>query len=899
VSSTLTHPDEEHVPRDWHALETDAVLEALDAGYDGLSDEEAARRREVHGPNELQRDEGPTAFEILLRQFTSPLIYILLVAAVVTFAIEEYVDTGVIVAVLVLNAAVGFFQEHKADRSVRALMGLAAPRSRVIRAGVEREIDARELVPGDVVLLESGTRLPADLRLLATTALQIDGSLLTGESLPTTQRPDPVEVDAVTGDRTSMAFMGTIVASGRGRGVVVATGVDTELGQIAEEIRTSERPQSPLTRRMRRFAHVVAVAVGLAAVATFVLGLAVGEPAGEVFMTAVALAVAIVPEGLPVALTVALALGVRRMAQRNAIVRNLPAVETLGSTRTIGSDKTGTLTWNRMTVERLWVDGEHREVAAVAGPSLATVHGQAGVLDGASPLALTLLTGVLTNEAVLDGRDGVEPPYHGDPTEGALLVAAARCGLDPAEARRSFPVVTEVPFEPDLRYSLSIREVGDEHVLFLKGAPESVLELCDRRATSAGDVPLDRDETLAAAHALADEGLRILAMAYRPLGGPVTDPDAPPAPDGLILVGMQGMLDPPRPGVIDAIAGCERAGIRVIMITGDHAATARAIAHDLGLIDDREAPVLTGRAVAAMDDDGLARAVLEVDVFARVGPDHKHRIVTALQSHGEITAVTGDGVNDGPALYAADIGIAMGRSGTDVAREASDMVLADDDFVSIYAAVEQGRVVFDNVRKVTFFLLSTGAAAIVVILYSLGAGWPLPLLPAQLLWLNVVTNGLQDVALAFEPGERGVLDRPPRGAREPVISALLWERTALTGLVMAIGSLVLFRLTLDGGAPLDEARAVALSTLVIAMAFHVYNARSERRSILRVNPLHNPFLMVATAGALALHAAALRWEPTQFVLRVAALDAATWLRMVVVASTVVLVSEVHKLVRSE
>jgi magnesium-transporting ATPase (P-type) len=883
----------------WHALDVEEALARLDVDpATGLEDDEVSARREHFGPNELAQDEPPSNLKILLRQFTSPLIYILLAAAVVTVAIREFLDTGVILAVLVLNATVGFVQERKADRSVRALMELAAPKSRLIRGGREHEIDSRDLVPGDIVFLDSGTRLPADLRLVATTALQIDESLLTGESLAVTKRTAPVDDDAVPADRTSMAHMGSTVAAGRGRGVVVATGAQTELGKIAERIRGAVQPESPLTRRMHRFANVIALLVGGSAVATFLLGLVVGEPPAEVFLTAVALAVAIVPEGLPVALTVAMALGVRRMAHRNAIIRTLPAVETLGSTNTIGSDKTGTLTQNRMTVDRLWAGGRTYAVDGDHCDEVEALGNDAVRLGRDDPLSLVVLSSVLTNEARLLGWDNGRPETRGDPTEAALLVAASRLGIDPDEAREAHPLVADVPFEPDLRYSLSVRERDGRPVMFVKGAPERLLDLSSSMLDADGKpADLDAEAVLAAAHEFAAQGVRVLAMAYRPLDAPVVDPDHPPAPEDLVFLGLQGMLDPPRPGVRHAIDGCNRAGIRVLMITGDHAATARAIALDLGLIADAGAPVLTGAELEAMSDEELRERVKTVQVFARVSPDHKYRIVEALRSHGEVVAVTGDGVNDGPALKAAHIGIAMGRSGTDVAREASDMVLADDNFVSIYNAVEEGRVVFDNVRKVTYFLLSTGVAAIVAILYALVAGLPLPFLPAQLLWLNVVTNGLQDVALAFEPGERHTLDRPPRRRDAPVVSPLLWERTVFTGLTMAVGSLWLFMWALERNVSLEQARTVALTTMVIYMAFHVYNARSERQSLVRISPLRNPFLLAATVGALSIHALALYWGPTQFVLRVEPLSSATWIRMVAVASTVILVSELHKLLR--
>jgi magnesium-transporting ATPase (P-type) len=895
----------------WHALPVDEVLAALDSDRsDGLTADEAARRLEETGPNELGKDEPRGDLEILLHQFTSPLIYILLVAGVVTILIDEYTDAAVIAAVLVINAIIGFIQERKADRSVHALMQMAAPSSTVVRDGKEREVDAVELVPGDVVLLTSGTLVPADLRLVRTTSLDVDESLLTGESEPAAKSTDPVDEDALVGDRSSMAFMGSAVTSGRARGVVVATGTRTQLGEIAESIRAEEKPETPLQQRMDRFANIIAIAVLSSTVVAFLLGLALGGDVQEMFLTAVALAVAVVPEGLPVAFTVAMALGVRRMAQRNAIIRSLPAVETLGSTNTIGSDKTGTLTANRMTLVRGWTrdgwvrfrwDTDDDDGHGDRGGD----PGDRGLPDAADhladhpegALASSIRTAVITSEAELVVEDGEVVERRGDPTEVALLAAARAVGRDPLPMRRDAEVLAHVPFESDLRYSFVV--VDEEGpVLRLKGAPERVIELCEWIRDGAETARLDPDEVLAKAEEMAEHGLRVLALAELRMEADAADLDEqhPPTPEGLVLTGLVGMQDPPRPGVREAIGRAREAGIRVIMITGDHAVTASAIANQLLITEHPE--TLTGKDVEQMSDEELAEAVLEVDVFARVAPDHKLRIVRALRSHDQVVAVTGDGVNDGPALKAADIGVAMGRDGTDVAREASDMVLTDDNFVSIANAVEEGRVVFENVRKVTYFLLSTGAAAIVAILTSIAAGLPLPYVPAALLWLNVVTNGLQDVALAFEKGEPDVLDRPPRRREDSIVNAVLWERTALTGIAMALGSLWVFTWAIDAGLTEAQQRGAALTTLVFAMAAHVYNARSERRSIVVTHVVGNPFLLASTLIALTIHVAASYWEATQLVLQIEPVTAGGWGRIAVVIVAVVLVSEVHKALRS-
>ena len=878
----------------WHTREPDATARDLASGPEGLSRDEAHARLERDGPNQLPETPPTSPLVILLHQFRSPLIYILLAATVVTLLLEEYIDAGVIAAVLLLNAVIGFSQERRAEQSVRALMRLMAPHARVIRDGREWEIESRELVVGDVVLLESGARVPADLRLFSTTALRVDESLLTGESLPVTKTtPALMPPGRPLADRTNLVHMGTVVSSGRGRGYVVATAEQTELGAIAHSIRGEGETETPLQHRMKRFAHVIGIAVAVSSSLAFTIGVALGQSPGDMFMVAVALAVSAVPEGLPVVFTVTLALAVRRMARRNAIVRRLPAVETLGSTTVIGSDKTGTLTENRMTVREIWAAGQTVTLdgnVSSAGARETSTH------TSATPLGLTLLAGVLTNEAELYRQDGTIET-HGDPTEAALLVAAATLGLDPSDLRASYPVVEDLPFEPDRQYSASVRLKDHDHVMFVKGAPERLLEMSTRWLSDGGVVPLDRDAVLHAAREMGRRGLRVLGMAHRVL------PASPragvvPAPEELIFLGLQGMLDPPRAGVREAIEGCQDAGIRVVMITGDHAETAVAIGSQLGIAPTDTQP-LTGAELEQLDDQQLRARVASVAIYARVAPEHKLRVVQALRANGEVVAVTGDGVNDAPALKAAEIGIAMGKSGTDVAREASDMVLADDNFVSIYAAVEEGRVTFDNLRKVTFFLVSTGAAEVIMILTALSVGWPLPLVAAQILWLNLVTNGLQDVALAFEPGEPGVLERPPRPRGEGVMSRLLWERTIVTGLVMASGTLALFKWELEQGGSIVRAQTVALTTMVLFQMFHVGNCRSDHLSVFRQSPFGNPFLFVATTAALLIHVGALHFTPTQIMLRVEPIEPEAWIRIVAVAATILVAIELHKLIRRD
>jgi calcium-translocating P-type ATPase len=861
---------------DWPTMSiADAEL-LLDTSRSGLAADEVTARRAAFGPNTIGEDEPVAMWAVLLHQFQSPLVYILVIATVVTLAIGEYVDSAVIFAVLTLNAAIGFFQEHKAENAVRALMGLVAPRARVIRDGRDWIVESEELVPGDVVLLESGQRVPADLRLVSATALACDESLLTGESTPVRKTVDALAAGLGIGDRTNMAFTGSVVTSGRGRGVVVATGAATELGKIATQIREEAEPATPLQHRMNRFARVVGVVVAVAAIVTIPLGMFRGMSLSETFLVGVALAVSAIPEGLPVVFTITLAVGVQRMARRNAIIRRLPAVETLGSITVIGSDKTGTLTVNRMTVQSVWAAGRE-------------VHPDEGQIELSEPLYRTLLAGVLANEGQF--IDGGTDEGVGDPTELALLVAAHQAGIDPEAERRRWESVEEIPFEPERRYSASYRTNGDDVLVFAKGAPERVLEMCVDIAGEDGVAPLDPGEIALQVERMASSGMRVLAMAYGP-----GDRGGSGDLGGLTFLGLQGMIDPPRRGVKEAIADCHRSGIRVVMITGDHVDTARAIAIDLG-ISTAGGAVVSGRDMDRMDDSDLLERVGHVNVFARVSPDHKLQVVRALQQRGEVVAVTGDGVNDAPALKAAEVGVAMGRSGTDVAREASDMVLADDDFVSIFEAVRQGRVTFDNLRKVTFFLISSGAAEIVVILSAVLAGWPLPMIPAQILWLNLVTNGVQDVALAFEPAERDVTDRPPRPPREGIISRLLWQRTVLSGVVMAAGTLTIFRWVLDSTGSLTQAQTAALTAMVVYQAIHAGNARSEHTSALRMSPFSNRFLLAAVVGALGIHFAALYLPFTQFVLRVEPLDATTWGVIVAMALSVLVAVEIDKAVR--
>lgn len=865
----------------WHSIEAENVLRQLASSHQGLTAREASNRVATFGPNAIAEIPGPAAIVVALRQFASPIVFVLLVAAVLTAALAEYADCSVITAAVLLNAVIGFAQERRAERAVGALMAMVARQARVIRDGHEWLVESQQVVPGDIVLLESGSRVPADLRLLDVTWLSIDESLLTGESATVKKAVGLCAPGTELVDRRNMAYGGTIVAGGRGRAVVVATGEATAIGAIASTMRREKPPQTPLQRRTGEFARLISIGVAGLALLTVILGAARGESIVYMFRVAVAMAVSAVPEGLPVAFTITLTLGVRRMAARNAIIRHLPAVETLGSTTVIGSDKTGTLTENHMVVQEVWTS--EKSIPTAEGAALQELSG---------PLRKTLLAGVLTNEAELFETEGGYE-RRGDPTEVALLEAAAHFGIEHEDERARAPISLQIPFESERQYSGTVRGAGETRRLYIKGAPERVVEMCDTMAVADGSKSIDRQAIHAAATAMAARGLRVLAMAEGAFG-PSTPPLGElPVPAQLCFSGMQGMMDPPRPGVRDAIAACQRAGIRVLMITGDHAATALAIGQQLGIASPEDRSV-TGRELDGLDDEGLRRLCREVSIYARMAPEQKLRLVHALRQQGHVVAVTGDGVNDGPALRAADIGIAMGRSGTDVAREAAAMILADDNFVSIYAAVEEGRVTFDNIRKVTFFLVSTGVAEVFAIITALLLGWTLPFQAAQILWLNLVTNGLQDMALAFEAGEPDALERPPRSPREGLLSRLLWERILLAGVVMSAGTLALFRWELAHGATTQLAQTTALTTMVLFQVFHIGNSRGERQSLFRRSPFSNPFLFVSTAAALAVHVAALYFPPTQSLLGFEPLPLAAWLRILPVAATIVIAIEAHK-----
>ena len=886
--STPEHP---------HTESGESVLSALQTTRRGLDRGEADARLARYGRNTLPSAKTQSLTSIFLHQFASPLIYVLLAAAILSMLIQEWSDAGFIAAVLLINAIIGTYQEHSAQRAAEALRGLVTAGSRVLRSGETYLINAEELVPGDIVLLESGDKIPADLRMLECRDFEVDESLLTGESLPVLKDEHVIlTTETALGDRINLAFAGTLVSRGRARGVVVNTGLATFLGRIAADVLFTPAPKAPLQVRMDKFVHRVALFVLAAALIMFAVSVVQGMPWSEMFLLAVALAVSVIPEGLPVALTVALAIGMHRMARRNVIVRRLLAVEALGSCTFIATDKTGTLTVNQLTVRRI----------SFANDETWTVSGEGMIPEGAvltprgSPsadeqamLENLCRVAVLTNEAFL-GRSGDGWSHQGDAVDISLLVMAHKIGLVREEALNSFPELATIPYESEHAYSASLHGAKHSTVAFVKGAFEKLLPMCSHMAVPGGQLAIDVARIEAQANALAGAGYRVLALA----SGQVTLAEGESLSErhlkNLTLNGLVGIIDPLRTEVKAAVAACASAGIKVAMITGDHPATALAIARELNLAQDAN-QVITGPQLAQLIDSGeIDKITPHSRVFARVGPHQKLHIVESLQRNGHFVAVSGDGVNDAPALRAAQVGMAMGKSGTDVARETAALVLTDDNFASIVAGIEEGRVAYANVRKVIFLLISTGAAELVLFTLALLSGLPLPLIAVQLLWLNLVTNGIQDVALAFEPAEGDELSRPPRAPKEAIFNRLMIERVLVSALVIGVTAFLLFQWLLARGFSLDEARNGTLLLMVLFENVHAFNSRSETLSVFRHSLLRNKILLIGTVSAQLVHIAAMYTPWIKDVLHIQPVAPGQWLELLGLALTVLVAMELHK-----
>lgn len=861
----------------------------MDATEAGLTGSEAAARAARQGPNELPRRQPPTVFEIALSQFRSPLIYVLLVAALISIFIEEYTDAGFIGAVLLINAIIGGYQEWRAEKGSLALEQLLVTRAAALRDGEITDIDAKEVVSGDILWLESGNRVPADMRLIHCKGLEIDESPMTGESVAVPKDPAWSGGEAaVLADRRNMAYAGTTVTRGRGHGVVVATGLKTEVGRLAAGVLSSAGGKPPLLLRLERFTQVIGASVALAAVAVGALGLLRGYSVAEMFFFAVALAVSAIPEGLPVAVTVALAIATHRMARRGVIVRKLAAVEGLGSCARVASDKTGTLTCNELTLRVILTSNGRRFDVTGQG-----FEPDGGIFQVGDPvekdqdagLDALLRAAVLCNEADLHLKDG-HWIWRGDPTEVALLTAANKIGWSQAQTLDEYPLVYDIPFEPEARYAATFHDTSGETLVLVKGAPERVLEMCEQREAGS------RVEALHQAHQLAQDGYRVLALAEGQMPAH-EDGRVYGEPSGLRFLGLVGMIDPPRPGVREAIERCNRAGVQVSMVTGDHPVTALAISRDLGLASSMD-EVMVGADVAGLQEEELDEVVRRIRVFARVSPDQKLKIVEAIRRGDQFVAVTGDGVNDAPALRSANIGVAMGRGGTDVARDAADIVISDDNFATIVGGIEEGRIAYGNIRKVIFLLVSTGAAEVLMVAVCVAMGLPLPLLPVQLLWLNLVTNGIQDVALALEPGEGDELAQPPRPPRERIFNKLMIERTLVSAAYMGFIGIAVFQWLLKQGWEVAPAQNVILLLFVLFENVHIGNCRAEINSSLRLSPLRSPFLIAGAILAFLVHLGMLYFPAAQLVLGTAPVGLEIWGILIALAVGLFILMELQK-----
>jgi magnesium-transporting ATPase (P-type) len=873
-----------YLPVKCYRLSIEDVLKIFESTFNGISAEEASRRLEKYGYNEVEIKKKKSPLLLFLKQFQNLLIYILLVSAIITAFLKHWIDTSVILGVVVINAIIGFIQEQKAIKALESLAKMMVPYAAVLRDGKKTLIPSREVVLGDVVVLEAGDRVPADLRLMYVKNLKIDESPLTGESIPVEKNIEPILRENVPlGDQRNMAFSGCLVVQGQGRGIVVAIGRDTEFGKISEYIQKAEEISTPLLRKIATSSKQLSLAIIFIAALTFGLGIFQGYGLVLAFLAAVSLAVAAIPEGLPVMLTITLAFGVREMAARNAIIRNLPAVETLGSTTVICTDKTGTLTKNQMTVVKAYAGGRTYEITGTGYEPKGEF-----LLDGRvkiSPdrdLIETLKAGYLCNNAVL--KSGSEYKIEGDPTEGALIVSAIKGGAA-LEIKR----LDEIPFESEQQYMATLHEDG---IIYVKGAPEKILSLCKWQLMDGKIVPLQQEEILEKAHEMASEALRVLAMAYKEVPKEKQQIERGDIND-LIFLGLQGMIDPPREEAIEAVDKCKRAGIRVVMITGDHKKTALAIARKIGIPCES---ALSGEELEKISDDELFNIVKDVCIFARASPEHKLRIVKQLQRHGEIVAVTGDGINDAPALKSADIGIAMGLSGTEVAKEASDMVLTDDNFASIVAAVEEGRSVYNRLQKIILWTLPTNGGEALAVMAAIALAITLPLLPVQILWINMITAVALGLTLTVEPKEKGLLNKPPRPPNEPILTSLIKQRIVLVSLLMVIGTFTLFYLELENTG-IDAARTIAVNTIVFFEIFYLLNSRAIEDSLFKVGVLSNKYALLGIAIVIALQLLITYVPFMNSWFSTAPISAKAWIEIIAISSSVFFIIELEKYIR--
>ncbi len=890
------------LPQNCHSLSTDNVVQALQTSHRGLKPEDITSRLNQFGPNKLPQAKLPGVLTIFFRQFLDPLIYVLLFAAIISLIANEITDAFFIFIVLLLNSLIGSVQEYSAQKSAASLQQLITRIARVERQGEAYEINAEQLVPGDIVLLESGDKVPADCRLIDTHDLLIDESLLTGESAAVEKNANCIiDSDSAISDHTNMVYSGTLVASGRARGIVVASGMSTQLGIIADAVLKGEQIKPPLLIRMHRFTVRIAMLVGITVIILSTVTLLQGMPYTDVLLLSAALAVSTIPEGLPVAITVVLSISMRRMSKLNVIVRRLVTVEALGSCTYIASDKTGTLTVNKITAKKVLLG--NLKTVDISGEGI-DPEGKF-TIDGAEPgtkerqLLMQIATAsTLPNEALLAARNG-SWTAHGDAVDIAFLVLAHKAGVTKPETMDQYPQIDSIPYESSRQFSAVLNQYDNQQLIFVKGATEKILSMCSHIQTETGKQTLDPALINQQIQLYSEQGFKTLAIATGAYNsgthnsGNFSEQDL----NQLTLLGVIALMDPLRPEAKHAVAECQAAGVSVAMVTGDHPVTAMAIARELGLASNTR-QLMTGQDIELAKREGeqkLDDLISSSYVFARVEPKQKLDIVQSLQRHNHFVAVTGDGANDAPALRSAHVGVAMGLGGTDVAKESSDMILTDNNFKSIVDGIREGRVAYANVRKVIFLLISTGGAEIVLFFLSLLMGLPLPLTAVQLLWLNLVTNGIQDIALAFEPEEGNELKRPPRSPDESVFNRLMIQRVAITALTMGITAFMVFSWLLEQGYSTEQARNSVLLLMVLFENVHVFNSRSEFLSVFRHNPMKNKLLLFGTILAQLIHISAMYIPGLNTILEIQPVEIQQWLQLLQMAMVVLIMSELHKL----
>ncbi|MBR9866916.1 MAG: cation-transporting P-type ATPase [Oceanospirillales bacterium] len=893
-TSTGRHAD--RIETQWHACNSEQIHQILETSPQGLTSEQVSERQQKYGTNRLPDPPRRSRLMRLLAQFNNVLIYVLIIAALVTAALGHQVDSGVIVAVVLINALVGFFQEGKAEKAIDAVRNMLSQQAVVTRNGHRQQVSAEELVPGDIVFIQTGDRVPADLHLHKLKELSIDEALLTGESIPVSKQTEPVAAEADLGDRTNIAFSGTLVSVGQGTGTVIATGADTEIGRISTLLAEVTTLATPLTRQLDSFARWLTGSILLIATATMMFGYWVREYAlSDMFLAAVGLAVAAIPEGLPAIITIALAIGVQRMAKRHAIIRRLPAVETLGSVSVICSDKTGTLTRNEMTVTTVVMARCNADISGVGyNPhGTFTCHHQDLNLHNQIELQQLCRASVLCNEAQLIQKEG-EWLIEGDPTEGALLVLGAKSGIVLRELQQQMPRDDLIPFESEHRFMATLHHDHEGNgVVYVKGAIEAILPRCHWQLEGENTTPLDEVFWISQQEQIASQGKRTLALAMRHIPDEHRTLHFDDINSSLILLGVVGIIDPPRDEAIEAVEKCHRAGIKVKMITGDHVITATAIAMQMGIIQSPRA--LTGHQIELMTDSQLDDAVEDIDVFARASPEHKLRIVECLQTRQHVVAMTGDGVNDAPSLKRADVGTAMGVKGTEAAKEASEMVLADDNFASITYAIEEGRTVFDNITKSILFILPTNGGEALTVLAAIALGTMLPVTPAQILWVNMITAVTLALALTFEPTEPGVMQRPPRNTRRAILSPFMIWRIVFVSLLMVSGTFGLFLWESSNGTQIDTARTIAVNALVVLEVFYLLNSRFLTRSVLnRDGILGNRYALYAIALVMLFQLLFTYLPLMQLFFHTTPINAAAWGKILMVGLLFFLAVELEK-----